>query len=324
MDSNCSIYQHTLTSAITFIGIGLHSGKRTVMTLKPAAANHRVRFLRKDVEKGHREVIPRWHNVLDTQLCTGIANEHGVRVSTIEHLLAALRCCGIDNLLVELDSEEIPIMDGSAAPFVDRIRRVGTRQQNAHRWMIRIEYPLAHRDGDKFVLVLPAAEPRITVEIDFPFSCIGRQIASVALDERMSEEIAAARTFGFTDQLQELKQQGLALGGSLRNAILVDGQRVVNDEALRFPDEFVRHKLLDTIGDLALVGAPIHGNFHAYKPGHALIQAFVRKLFAYPSAWSFRPMAEVDHPLAAAESSTESITDEDEKPKQQTLRRGSK
>ncbi len=293
MNDSFGIYQHTLKSPITFMGIGLHSGKRVVMTLKPAAENHGVRFFRKDVSRNQGTVIPRWHNVVKTQLCTGIANEYGVKVYTIEHLLAALQCCGIDNLVVELDAEEVPIMDGSAAPFVERIRGAGTQTQTAHRWLIQIRHPLVHIDGDKFITVLPSNVARITVEIDFPVNCIGRQIVSAAFGESLTKHIAPARTFGFADQLNLLKRQGLTRGGSLRNAILVDGQRVVNEEPLRFPDEFARHKLLDTIGDLSLAGARILGHFHACKPGHALIQAFVKKLFAYPSVWSYQPMLEV-------------------------------
>jgi len=278
-------WQHTLAGEFTCVGRGLHSGARVGMRLRPAPPGTGIRFIRLDVDAGHRVVTAHWRNVVESELCTTIANEHGVTVRTVEHLLAALRGCDIDNAIVELDGPEVPIMDGSAAPFVSLLLRIGAVRQPAARRALLVRHPVVAYDDDRFAVVLPHPQPRITVEIDFPSPAIGRQRRSLALDGgEFAREIAPARTFGFAHGLRALRSRGLAMGGSLRNAILVDEQRVVNDEGLRFPDEFVRHKLLDCVGDLSLLGVPVIGHLIAYKPGHRLFHRLLAALDAAADA----------------------------------------
>jgi UDP-3-O-[3-hydroxymyristoyl] N-acetylglucosamine deacetylase len=274
-------WQHTLAGELTCVGRGLHSGQQVGMRLRPAPPASGIRFLRMDVDAGQRVVLAHWRNVVVSELCTEIANEHGVTVRTVEHLLAALRGCEIDNAIIELDSAEVPIMDGSAAPFVSLLRRIGTLRQPAARYALLVRRPVVVSDGDRYAALLPDPQARVTVEIDFPSPVIGRQRYSLALDpDAFAREIAPARTFGFAHELQALRARGLAAGGSLRSAILVGEQRVVNEEGLRFPDEFVRHKLLDCVGDLSLLGVPVIGHLVAYKPGHRLCHRLLSALYA--------------------------------------------
>lgn len=290
-----SIMQKTIKHAISYVGIGLHSGKKVSMVVKPADENTGINFIRKDAVAGQGFIPARWYNVVATELSTMLANEHDVSVSTVEHLMAALRGCGVDNALIEIDGPEVPIMDGSAEPFVKMIERIGTSIQTAKRNAIWINRTIEVRDGEKFAILMPSAAPRITVSIDFPESVIGSQTMSVELvNEAFRNDVSRARTFGFADQVEYLRSKGLARGGSLRNAILVDGDRVINDEGLRYNDEFVRHKVLDCYGDLSLVGVPIIGHFYGYKPGHQLNNSLVRKLFAERGSWSYIPLDEYE------------------------------
>jgi len=282
------VMQRTLRSTICYVGIGLHSGHKVSMRVRPAEENTGISFIRKDVPQGQGLVQPRWYNVVDTQMCTVIGNEYGTTISTVEHLMAALSGCGVDNAIVEIDGPEVPIMDGSSGPFVSLIERVGTTDQRAERRVIWIQRPLAVRAGEKFALLMPADSPRITVSINFPGSAVRSQTLSVELvNEAFRRDVARARTFGFADQIERLRKNGLIKGGSLRNAVLVDGERIVNEEGLRFQDEFVRHKILDCMGDLALAGVPIIGHLYTYKPGHELNNALMHKLFDSVSAWSY-------------------------------------
>lgn len=283
-----SIVQRTLRTCIPYVGIGLHSGCRTAMVVRPAEVNTGVRFVRKDVPTG-RGIIPAlWHHVVDTRLGTIIGNEFGVCVSTVEHLMAALHGCGIDNAVVELDGPEVPILDGSAEPFVAMVERAGVVRQEAKRWAMLVQDTVEIAEADKFVKLEPSPITRITAEIDFPGTAVGNQRLSVVMTEPVfKREVARARTFGFVDQIEDLYEQQLALGGSPQNAILVDEDTVVNDEGLRFFDEFVRHKILDIVGDLSLAGVPVIGHFHGYKPGHALNQALLRKFISNEHAWSY-------------------------------------
>ena len=283
--SRIPAWQHTLAGEFTCVGRGLHSGYRAGMRLRPAPPGTGIRFLRMDVGAGERVVTAHWRNAVESELCTVIANEHGVTVRTVEHLLAALRGCEIDNALVELDGPEVPIMDGSAAPFVSLLRRIGAARQPAARRALFIRQPVVASDGDRYAMLLPHPRAQITVEIDFPSPVIGRQRYSMTLDpETFTREIAPARTFGFAHELHALHARGLAAGGSLRSAILVDKQRVVNEEGLRFPDEFVRHKLLDCVGDLSLLGLPVIGHLVTYKPGHQLCHQLLRAVHAAADA----------------------------------------
>ena len=283
-----SIVQRTLKTCIPYVGTGLHSGCRIGMLVRPGEMNTGVRFVRKDVPMGHGVIPGLWHHVVDTRLGTIIGNEFGVSVSTVEHLMAALRGCGIDNAVVELDGPEVPILDGSAEPFVAMIERAGIVDQEAKRWAMLVQDTVEFRDGDRFVRLEPCPITRITAEIDFPDTAVGSQRLSVVMTEPVfKRDVARARTFGFADQIEDLYERELALGGSPRNAILVDGERIINDEGLRFQDEFVRHKILDIVGDLSLAGVPVIGHFHGYKPGHRLNQALLRKFISDESAWSY-------------------------------------
>lgn len=272
-------WQHTLAGEFDCVGRGLHSGQRVSMRLRPASPGTGIRFKRLDVSGQERVVRAHWRNVVESELCTTIANQDGVTVRTIEHLLAALRGCNIDNAVIELDGPEVPIMDGSAAPYVAILRQIGATRQLAARRALLITQPVVIADGDRFATLLPALQPRITVEIDFPDAVIGRQRYSQKLDaDLFAREIAPARTFGFAGDLQSMRKSGLATGGSLHNAILVGKHGIVNEEGLRFSNEFVRHKLLDCMGDLALLGMPVIGHLVAYKPGHKLCHRLLRAL----------------------------------------------
>lgn len=286
--------QRTLRSNVRYVGIGLHSGHRVSMRVRPARMNTGIQFIRKDAPVAERLIPARWDNVTDTRQCTVISNEHGVSVRSVEHLMAALYGCGIDNALVEVDGPEVPAMDGSSAPFVALIDRAGAVTQSAPRRAIQLHKPITVCDGDKFALLMPDITPKLTVEIDFANGAVGFQRYSVELnDDTFKRELARARTFGFAEQVGQLREMGLALGGSLQNAIVIEGERVVNQEGLRFQDELVRHKILDCIGDLALAGAPIIGHFFAHKPGHKLNNALVHQLHTDVDAWSYVTFGEI-------------------------------
>lgn len=288
--------QQTLASEITYVGRALHSGERVSMKLRPAEPDTGIRFLRKDAPADEAVVPALWNHVVDSRRCNTLANKHGIRVRTTEHLLAALYVSGIDNALIELDGPEIPIMDGSAEPFVLLLRLVGVEEQGKPRRAILISRPVATASGDRHAVLLPSPTPRVTLEIDFPSPVIGNQKLSLPIDEDVfAQELAPARTFGFAAEVPGLKADGYARGASLRNAILVDGPRVVNEGGLRFADEFVRHKMLDVVGDLALAGSPIIGHFSGVKTGHELNIQLLRDLFAERGAWSYVYLNDMSH-----------------------------
>lgn len=278
--------QHTLASAITVNGIGLHSGTEVRMTLLPAPADSGIVFVRTDVTDRDNRVPARWNAVVDTRLCTVIGNGDGVTVGTIEHLMAALRGCGIDNLVVELDGPEVPVMDGSAAPFVERIDETGLKVQAAPRRAIKVLKEISIEEGGKTARLLPASGSSFGGLIDFDHPSIGCQKYEIQLvNGNFRHDLADARTFGFLHEVEALRSNGLALGGSLDNAIVLDDSKVLNNGGLRYFNEFIRHKLLDAIGDLYLAGGPIIGAFEADKPGHAMNNALLHKLFATKDAW---------------------------------------
>jgi UDP-3-O-[3-hydroxymyristoyl] N-acetylglucosamine deacetylase len=286
--------QRTIRQAVSFVGLGLHSGKKTRMTLRPCDDASGIFFRRRDVPTSRSLIAARWHRVSSTTLSTGLSNSHDISISTVEHLLAALRLCGIDNLEIEVDGPEIPIMDGSAMPFVETLQSIGTRDIDAPRKVLLIHKPIEVRDGERYALLMPDNQPRVTVSIDFSEPAIGAQTLSVNTDDpQLRDSIAPARTFGFMHEVEELRERGLALGGSLNNAILVDSERIVNPEGLRFADEFVRHKVLDAIGDLSLIGAPLMGHYHAFKSGHLMNKLLIYKLLTDKSAWSLIGMDEL-------------------------------
>jgi UDP-3-O-[3-hydroxymyristoyl] N-acetylglucosamine deacetylase len=279
------INQHTVRREVQCSGVGLHSGVRVWMRLKPAPPSFGVRFLRLDA-RNHKAIIAHYHQVVDTFLATSIGID-GVSVSTIEHLMAALMGCGIDNVLVELDGPEVPIFDGSAAPYLDLIQRAGRREQNAPRQWLRIERPFTVREGDAYIIASPSHTFRVRYTIDFPHPLVGTQQLTWSFDEgTFARDIARARTFGFLRDVQKLKSMGMARGGSLTNAIVFDDYGVLNGDGFRYADECVRHKILDFVGDLALAGTSLLGSFEAYKAGHSLHNRFLKKLIGKAGSYS--------------------------------------
>lgn len=286
-------FQHTLKSAIDCTGVGLHSGRRVTMTLSPAAADTGIVFLRTDLP-AERALIPaRWDRVVDTRLCTVVANDKGGSVGTVEHLMAALRGCGVDNAVVELDGPEVPIMDGSSEPFIFLIECAGLVAQAAPRRHIRVLREVRVTDGAKMVSLAPSPVASFHVEIDFESAAIRRQegVLRLTAPDSFKNEVCRARTFGFLHEVEAMRKAGLARGGSLENAVVINGDRVMNEGGLRYADEFVRHKILDAVGDLYMAGAPIVGHFHGIRPGHAMNNLLLRALFADSTAWRWEAEA---------------------------------
>jgi UDP-3-O-[3-hydroxymyristoyl] N-acetylglucosamine deacetylase len=274
--------QRTVRHRASCVGIGLHSGRPVTLTLGPAAAGSGIRFLRADL--GGAEVEVRADRVTSTRYATVLAQD-GHRVETVEHVLAALVSLGIDNVIIELDHAEVPIMDGSAAPFVDLIRRAGPLAQPAPRRFLRVRRPVEIERGDKRIGIYPAERFRISYSISFDHPMLRHQERSVEVDEAaFVEEIAPARTFTFLKEIEALRRHGYAIGGSLDNAVVV-GEAGVLNHPLRFEDEFVRHKMLDAIGDFALLGMPLVGHLVAHRGGHDLHTALVSKVLAEREAW---------------------------------------
>jgi UDP-3-O-[3-hydroxymyristoyl] N-acetylglucosamine deacetylase len=278
--------QKTLKSRINCNGVGLHSGRRVMLTIGPAAVDTGIRFKRVD-PAGMGAVIPaRWDHVVDTKLCTVIGNGDGVVVSTVEHLMAAFAGLGIDNAMIEIDGPEVPIMDGSADAFVFLIECAGLVEQTAPRKRIRILKSISVGDERANATLVPAPFASLDFALDFPNPAIGKQEKSVRVaEDAFKRELSRARTFGFAEDVELLRKAGLARGGSLDNAIVIGADRVLNREGLRYGDEFVRHKLLDAMGDLYLAGAAIEGRFLGARSGHALNNQLLRALFADPEAW---------------------------------------
>src|SRR5215510_11256414 len=274
--------QRTLRRQVSCVGIGLHSGNKVNLTLKPAPADFGIRFRRTDL--GDYEVPATVHNLAGIQLATGLAcNE--VSVETVEHLLAALVSVGIDNVAIELNSPEVPIMDGSAAPFIYLIQEAGVKRLQTPRKYLKIVRPVAISRGDKRIALFPSDHFKVTYSISYDHPLLRHQPRTLRItEESFAEEIAPARTFTFLKDVEMLRQNGLALGGSLDNAIVLGETGVLNN-ALRFQDEFVRHKILDAIGDLALVGHPVIGHLVAHRAGHALHTEFAARILEETHAW---------------------------------------
>jgi UDP-3-O-[3-hydroxymyristoyl] N-acetylglucosamine deacetylase len=271
--------QRTIAKRVTCTGVGLHSGSKVTLCLAPAPADAGITFVRMDLGI---EVPARHDLVVDTRLSTSIAKGEA-RVATVEHVMAALHGMGVDNCRVEVDGPEIPIMDGSAAPFVGLIEQAGLKEQKAPRSYLMIAAPIEVRDGDKLARLEPLDGFAVRFTADFNHPLITNQGFEVAVTDRSFErEVARARTFCFRKDIELMQKNGLAKGGSLENAIVVDDFSILNPEGLRFPDEFARHKVLDAIGDLALLGRPVLGQLTAVKSGHALNQALVRRVLADP------------------------------------------
>lgn len=270
------------------VGVGLHSGQDINLAIKPAKADAGITFVRTDITDKNNEIPALWNQVADTQLCTVIANEDGVSVGTIEHLMSALRGCGVDNAIIELNGAEVPIMDGSAMPFVKVIDATGLEVQSAPRKIIKILKEVSVAYDGKRVTLKPANGYIFGGEIEFDHPEIGNQRFETQLvNGNFSHDIAEARTFGFLHEVEWMRSQGLAQGGSLDNAIVLDKEagKILNEEGLRFSDEFIRHKLLDAIGDLYLAGMPILGAYDSVKAGHAINNEILHALFADQDAY---------------------------------------
>jgi UDP-3-O-[3-hydroxymyristoyl] N-acetylglucosamine deacetylase len=280
------IKQRTLKNVIRATGVGLHSGKKVFVTLRPAAANTGIVFRRVDLEPPV-EIPALSENVGDTQLSTSLAKGN-VRISTVEHLLSALAGLSIDNAYVDLSAPEVPIMDGSAGPFVFLIQSAGVKEQNAAKRFIRIKRKVEVRDGDKWARFEPfdGFKVSFSIEFDHPFFEERSKYAQIDFAHTsFVKEVSRARTFGFLREVEMLREQNLALGGSLNNAVVVDDYRILNEDGLRYEDEFVKHKILDAIGDLYLLGHGLIGAFSGHKSGHALNNRLLRTLTADASAW---------------------------------------
>lgn len=278
--------QATLRSPIELRGHGLHSGRPARLRILPASAWYRLWFKRADVTDRDPMIPARWDAVADTRLCTVLENRDGARVSTVEHVMAALAGCGVTNALVEIDGPEIPIMDGSARPFADAIRAAGLTAVEGDARAIRILAPVEVADGGRLARLEPAPRFEIDFGIDFDDPAIGAQARRMTLvNGAFLEHLADSRTFCRREDVEAMQAAGLALGGSLDNALVVDGARVLNPGGLRHADEFVRHKMLDAVGDLALAGAPILGRYVGRRAGHEMNNRILRALFARPDAW---------------------------------------
>lgn len=285
--------QHSLKHAIDCVGIGVHSAARVTLTIRPAPANHGIIFRRTDL---HRDIAARFENVVDTHLCTVLADpsDPAARVGTVEHLLAALAGAGIDNALIELDGPEVPILDGSAAPFLFLLDCAGLVPLDAPRHVIEICRTVRVTAGDAWAEIRPlgptarSVQPGLELDlsIDFAAAAIGRQSCSLRLTPNsFRHQLAPARTFAMASDVDRLRAAGLALGGSLDNAVVVDGGNVLNPGGLRMANEFASHKLLDVVGDLSLARGALHGRFVAHRTGHELNNRLLRALFADPAAW---------------------------------------
>ena len=278
--------QHTLKKSVSISDIGLHSGKMVNITIHPANADQGVVFKRVDITDKENVILAKWDNVVDTRLCTVIANEAGATVGTIEHLMAALRGCGIDNATVEIDAGEVPIMDGSSEPFIKALDEVGVQVQEKPRRAIRVLKEVSYTENGSTVTLSPSNVPVYGGQIDYDNPAIGSQRFEIKLvNGNFKHDLADCRTFCLLQDVEMMQANGLALGGSLDNAIVVDGNGVMNEDGLRCHDEFIRHKLLDAVGDLSLCGGLFFGRYEGLRAGHAMNNKALHALFADDTAW---------------------------------------
>lgn len=293
------IRQRTLKNTIRATGVGLHSGEKVYLTLKPAPVNSGIVFRRVDLDP----VVDIPANALsvgETTLSTTLVKEHA-KVDTVEHLLSAMAGLGIDNAIVELSAQEVPIMDGSSGPFVFLIQSAGLAEQEAAKRFIRIKRKIEVREGDKVASFVPYNGFKVSFEIDFDHPVLKQSVQRASLDFSSTsyvKEVSRARTFGFTKDIEYMRSKNLALGGSVKNAIVVDDYRVLNEDGLRYDDEFVKHKILDAVGDLYLLGHSLIGEFVGYKSGHGLNNQLLRELLQQEDAWEFVEFAEETAPIS--------------------------
>jgi UDP-3-O-[3-hydroxymyristoyl] N-acetylglucosamine deacetylase len=285
-------HQHTVAGPVIFAGVGVHTGAHVRVAVRPAAVDAGVSFVRTDLKDIDNTIRVSAEAVGQTRLGTVINNAAGATVSTIEHLMAAFCALGIDNVVVELDGPEVPILDGSAEVFIQFLDRAGRRRQEASRRFIEVLEPVEVVEGDKRAVLLPSDRFEVAFEIAFDSAPIGRQRVDLEItEESFRKELADCRTFGFLKDVEALRAAGLARGASMENAVVLDGDRVLNPEGLRRPDEFVRHKALDAVGDLYVAGLPLLARFEGLYAGHGLNNLLVRALMARPQAWRVRTLA---------------------------------
>ncbi|MCD4788027.1 MAG: UDP-3-O-acyl-N-acetylglucosamine deacetylase [Desulfobacterales bacterium] len=279
--------QRTISKPVSFSGVGVHSGKKVNLTIKPAPVNHGIKFVRTDLTD-KPSVSAHFNMVVDTSLATVIGCD-GFIVSTIEHLMATFAGFSIDNAIVELDAYELPIMDGSAGPFISYIKTAGIEEQLGPKYFFIVKEPIELKEDGKFVGIYPASKFKITCTIYYDHPLIKEQSYSIDVSDQVFEkEICRARTFGFLQEIEYLKKYGFARGGSLDNVIVLDEKGILNKNGLRFPDEFVRHKILDCIGDFSLLGMPVLGHIIVNKSGHSFNHAFLKKFFENKKSWETR------------------------------------
>jgi UDP-3-O-[3-hydroxymyristoyl] N-acetylglucosamine deacetylase len=278
--------ERTIVAPAIIAGVGVHTGERVRLAIRPAAPGVGIVFVRTDITDRDNRIPVSGDAVIDARLNTMIENAEGVRLSTIEHLMAAFAALGISNAVIEVDGPELPILDGSALQFVQLLDRAGFRRQSTPVRYIEILEPIRVAEGDKTAALLPCDRYEMRFEIDFDNAVIGNQVVDFVVDEEtFRTEIMAARTFGFAHEVEALRKAGLARGGSLENAVVIDGDEILNPGGLRMEREFVRHKALDAIGDLYVLGAPLLGRYEGYKAGHAVNNLLVRALLANPQSW---------------------------------------
>ena len=279
--------QQTILNTISVKGIGLHTGNLVELTLEPAAVDNGIKFIRVD-KKNDNVIEAIWSNVSETVLSTTISNSYGVKISTIEHLMSALSGLHIDNLNIYINANEVPIMDGSSKPFVEMIEEIGIKKQIKKRKLLNVKKSIEVSENNTSVKIVPNNQFSIDFEIDFPSKIVSKQSCQLQLiNGNYKTDIAGARTFGFEKDVKYLRSNGLALGGSLDNAVVVGENEILNKDGLRYTDEFVRHKILDSIGDLYLAGSPIIGYFYGNKSGHYLNNQLLRKLFSDKSNYEY-------------------------------------
>ena len=295
-ETSSGLYQRTLKRSIHCTGVGLHSGAKVSMKIKPADADSGIVFVRTDPRGGQSEIPALWDRVVDTRMCTVIGNGRGVNVGTVEHLLAGLSGAGVDNAVIEIDGPEVPIMDGSAAPFVFLAECAGIEEQTVRRKVLRVRKQIVVGDANRRASLTPGFGSSFSFEIAFDHPMMKHTTGSLELDGvAFKTEIARARTFGFLHEVEELRRLGLARGGSLDNAVVISGDTILNEEGLRFEDEFVRHKILDSVGDLFLAGHKIIGHFHGWRSGHMLNNKLLHAMFADASAFELSEVTEEDN-----------------------------
>jgi len=288
--------QRTVLAPVNFSGVGLHSGKTVKLTIKPAPSNHGIKFIRTDLPDSP-SIAALFNRVVDTSLATVIGH-NGLIVSTIEHLMATFAGLSIDNARVELDGHEVPVMDGSAEPFTRIIRKSGIKTQRAARQFFVVKHPIELKENGKSVSAYPSDVPKITCHIDFDHCLVKKQSFTIGFSDRAFEKkISRARTFGFLHEIEYLKRYGFAKGGSLDNAVVLSRSGIMNEEGLRYRDEFVRHKLLDCIGDFSLLGMPILGHLVLNKSGHAFNHEFLRKFLDRKDSWETQTFLQTEQPI---------------------------